>query len=245
MRKTTKRRKKVQEMLYSTFRGNEATRYGMEMEEATKQEYTAYQQQNGNPLTVHNCGPFVSLENPWLAAGPDGMVYDPSDTSQPEGLIEIKNPFSARHKTLNEACDSSTFCLKQLNRGGQTTYTLKRQHDHYYQIQCQMYCVHRHWCDFVLRTDKDLHIERIYRDQAWWEGQLPKLSTFYFDALLPELAFPRQGQGESGNQPMKNYEHSLVNTRPLCVCIIINLPHINTAFSVYHSSVVSALAILS
>ena len=109
MRKTTKRRKKVQEMLYSTFRGNEATRYGMEMEEATKQEYTAYQQQNGNPLTVHNCGLFVSLENPWLAASPDGMVYDPSDTSQPEGLIEIKNPFSARHKTLNEACDSSTF----------------------------------------------------------------------------------------------------------------------------------------
>ena len=36
MRKTTKRSKKMESLLYSTFRCNEATRYGQEMEEQTR-----------------------------------------------------------------------------------------------------------------------------------------------------------------------------------------------------------------
>ena len=178
MRKTTKRSKKVRDLLYSTFRGNEATRYGMEMEGIAQQEYATHQQQSGHSgLVVEKCGLFVSPENPWLAASPDGVVHDPCDASQPLGLVEIKNPHSARHMTLREACDSSIFCLECQERDGQVMYRLKRRHD-YYQIQCQLYCVDREWCDFILRTDKDLHIERIYRDRTWWEEQLPKLNTF-------------------------------------------------------------------
>ena len=184
MRKTTKRSKTVRDLLYSTFRGNEATRYGMEMETTAQQEYITHQQQSGHSgLVVEKCGLFVSPENPWLAASPDGMVHDPCDSSQPLGLVEIKNPHSARHMTLSEACGSSTFCLEQQERDGQVMCRLKRRHNYYYQIQCQLYCVDREWCDFVLRTDKDLHIERIYRDRTWWEQQLPKLNSFYFNAL--------------------------------------------------------------
>jgi len=39
MRKTTKRSKKVKEILYSTFRGNLATAYGSKMEETSREEY--------------------------------------------------------------------------------------------------------------------------------------------------------------------------------------------------------------
>ena len=38
MRKTTKRSKKVEEMLYSKFRGNQATMYGTNMEETTRRQ---------------------------------------------------------------------------------------------------------------------------------------------------------------------------------------------------------------
>lgn len=68
MRKTTKRSKKVQDLLYSTFRDNEATRCGVEMEDTTIQEYTAYQQGGHPGLTTDKCGLFGCLENPWLAA---------------------------------------------------------------------------------------------------------------------------------------------------------------------------------
>ena len=51
------------------------------------------------------------------------------------------------------------------------------------------------WCDFVVRTNKDMHIERIYRDREWWTLQLAKCKKFYFSALLPELACPRYRKG--------------------------------------------------
>ena len=193
MRKTTKRSKKVQELLYSTFRGNEATQYGMQMEDITQKDYISYHQHTGNhSLTVQKCGLFVSPATPWLAASPDGLVYDPVNAVQPFGLVEFKNPHSARAKTLDEACDSTTFCLEKEERGA---YKLKKRHDYHYQIQCQLYCTNREWCDFVMRTDRVLHIERIYRDRVWWDEQLLKLEKFYFNALLPELACPRYLKG--------------------------------------------------
>ena len=97
MRKTTKRGAKVKEFLYSTFRGNEATRYGMIMEDTARTEYLAYQQQNRHPeVSVQDCGLFISQENPWLAATPDGLVHDPSEQTNSSGLLEIKKKPTAR-----------------------------------------------------------------------------------------------------------------------------------------------------
>ena len=60
---------------------------------------------------------------------------------------------------------------------------------------CQLYCDSKQWCNFVVRTNKDIHIERIYRNTKWWNEQMKKLKVFYFGALLPELACPRYGTG--------------------------------------------------
>ena len=116
-------------------------------------------------------------------------MHDPSDAAQPLGLLEIKNPFSFKDKDLDEACTNSSFCL-ELDKETKTR-RLKRRHDYYFQIQCQLYCTDKTWCDFVVRTTRDMHIERIHRDSKWWGVQLAKLRKFYFDALLPELACPR------------------------------------------------------
>ena len=190
IKKTTKRSNKVKDLLYSTYRGNEATRYGSEMEDRTIQQYVTYQERNGHPdVTVQKCGLFISEQNNWLAATPDGIVHDPSDASHPQGLVEIKNPFSVRDKEIREACNSSAFCL-QIDKKT-SNIQLNQRHDYYYQTQCQMYCTDTQWCDFVVRTNKDLHVERIHRDRKWWGLQLSKLRKFYYSALLPELACPR------------------------------------------------------
>ena len=195
MRKTTKRSKKVEELLYSTFRGNEATRYGQEMEEQTRKDYEVHQQQNGHGgLKTQPVGLVINSDNPWLAATPDNRVYDPSETPT-AGLAEYKNPFASRDITLSEACTKSTFCLKMNEKEGEVKFQLKRQHNYFYQVQCQLYCCDLEWCDFVVRTEKDIHIERIYRDRRWWESQLQKLRELYFNSLLPELACPRKGRG--------------------------------------------------
>ncbi len=137
MRGKTKRSKKVKELLYSSFQGNEATRFGTDMEATAKEQYITYQHNNNHPdLSVQNCGLFVSDNNNWLGASPDGIVQDPSDPDQPSGLLEIKNPFSIRTKFLKDACSSSTFCLEIKNNKLQ----LKHRHNFYYQVQCQLYC---------------------------------------------------------------------------------------------------------
>ena len=190
MRNKTRRSNKVKELLYTGFKGNAATAYGSMKEEETMQLYIAHQRRNGHPnLTVQRCGLFVSPSSPWLAASPDGLVTDPSANDK-IGLLEMKNPFSARDKTLSEACSNSSFCLEEKN----CKYLLKERHDYYYQIQCQLHCADKSWCDFVVRT-KDIYIERIYRNSRWWESHLVKLRTFYFTALLPELACPRHTNG--------------------------------------------------
>ncbi len=107
-------------------------------------------------MLVTKCGLCVSVDNPWLAASPDGLVQDPTEPSV--GLLELK--YSKRNRTLVEACNPS-FCLKE-ESGTTTAYTVKIQHDYYFQVQCQLYCADKEWCDFVVRTEKDLHVQRIY-----------------------------------------------------------------------------------
>ncbi len=85
--------------------------------------------------------------------------------------------------------------MEKLENSGSAVYSLKKRHDYYYQVQCQMYCCDVEWCDFVVCTEKDLHIERINRNDMWWNEQIPKLKDFYFGALFPELASPRHGIG--------------------------------------------------
>ena len=182
----------VKNMLYSRFKGSEATRYGSLREEVARHQYICCQQQHSHSnLKTVKTGLVVSLDYPWLAVSPDNKVHDPSAT--PYGLDEYKNPYSAKQLTIPEACRQlKNFYLEETEKN---TYQLKPKHDYYYQIQCQLYCTNTMWCDFVVHTEKNIDIERISRNKTWWDQQLPKLKAFYFDALLPELACPGHGKG--------------------------------------------------
>ena len=120
-KKTTKRSKKVEEMLYNKFRGSQATRYGTLMEDTSRIEYQTYQNERGHTPRTIRTGLVISSENPWLAASPDDQVHD-MESSLSWGLAEYKNPFSVRNMTLEEACNAPSFCLEKKG----DTYTLKR-----------------------------------------------------------------------------------------------------------------------
>ncbi len=88
MRRNTKRSNKVKELLYSTFKGSKATMYGTLRKDKVREEYVAHQQWNGHwALTVVLSGLVISVDTPWLAASPDGIVHDPTAVS-PKGLVE-------------------------------------------------------------------------------------------------------------------------------------------------------------
>ena len=174
----------------------------MLQEDVNRIEYLKLKQAISPDFSIANSGLVVSVANPWLAASPDGLVYDPK-ANPPQGLVEFKNPYSVREKTLEEAATScKTFCLA-LNNDGKLQ--LKKGHDYYYQIQCELFCTNRQWCDLVVLA-KFLHIERIFADPNFTSKVLPKLRNFYFTAFLPELACPQAVIREPSQRMSEEWE---------------------------------------
>ena len=57
----------------------------------------------------------------------------------------------------------------------------------YMQVQCQLFCTQRSYCDFVVWTEKDVHIERIYPDESFWLESVSRVRHFFVTSILPEL----------------------------------------------------------
>lgn len=54
-------------------------------------------------------------------------------------------------------------------------------------MQTQLFCTEAKYCDFVVHTEKGLHIERIKADHKFMEDNLDKAINFFQVAVLPEL----------------------------------------------------------
>ena len=78
-----------------------------------------------------------------------------------ERVVEIKCPFSCRNKAFLEAIFEPTFCL-QLTNG---SFTLKRDHAYYYQIQLQMKICGTKFGKFVIWRENELVVEQIVNDE--------------------------------------------------------------------------------
>ena len=100
------------------------------------------------------------------------------------------------HDTPEMACSSKAFCSSLETTTDGAVVNLKTRHAYYSQVQGQMAITGRKWCDFVIYTLKNLSVERIYFDQAFWDGELlPKLTDFYEDCVGPEIVSPMHSIG--------------------------------------------------
>ena len=131
-------------------------------------------------VLVSECGIFLSTRYPFLATSPDGIV-PLSDTCF--GLTEVKCPFKHRKSKIAEACEDGSFCLRCVD----DTIVLKRMHDYYYQVTGQLALTGAQFCDFVVWTEEDIHIERIRLDNELWDDMVKKLNHFYHTCLGIEI----------------------------------------------------------
>ena len=85
---TTKVGQLIYQVLYSSFKGNKATSWGLLQEEDTEKQYQQFMEQGCKDFSVSgDCGLMMSTQHPWLAATPDGFVYDLDGTPE-NGLVE-------------------------------------------------------------------------------------------------------------------------------------------------------------
>lgn len=116
-----------------------------------------YTMETGN--AVEECGFFKHEE--WLGASPDGLVGL-------MGLIEIKCPYSQ--------CAATP---PQFKSAGQ-------QMHYYAQMQIEMFCADKEWCDFYQWSPSGTQLETVCRDDAWLALAIPELKAFH-ERYLSEL----------------------------------------------------------
>jgi len=112
-------------------------------------------------------------------------VYDPTE-DPPEGIIEIKNPYSVRNLTLQEAATvKSGFCLQITkekiisNERRIMTITIKYSVHSFVQTDSGV----------AWLLEQRICTKKVILQQRLLEGSSEKVETqFYFTAILPELA---------------------------------------------------------
>ena len=130
--------------------------------------------------SVRECGIFLSCSIPYLATTPDGVV---SFNRRDFGIIEVKCPYKHRKSKIEDACSDTSFCLANADN----TIMLKRTHDYYYQVTGQKALTGAQLCDFIVWTEVDVHIERIYFNAELWDNMKLKLAHFYHTCLGIEI----------------------------------------------------------
>jgi hypothetical protein len=86
---------------------------------------------------VKQCGLFVSIDFPYLASSPDGLLSQ-------DDIIEVKCPYVSRDKPINE----NTVPFLKCNTKEQ--YYLEPTHNYYYQIQGQLLCTGQKECTLIV-----------------------------------------------------------------------------------------------
>ena len=101
------------------------------------------------------CGLFVSVVNPFLAATPDRVLDENT-------ILEVKCPYSARDRDVTPA---SVPYLKHSDDGA---LYLDPQHSYYYQVQGQLYYSNRRLCYFVVYSRKSMRVVTISSLLTTW-----------------------------------------------------------------------------
>lgn len=107
----------------------------------------------------------MSKERPYLAASPGALLGT-------ETLIEIKCPYASRYQMISS---TSVPYLTKINN----ILTLKLSTPYYYQVQGQLYCTGRKFCNFIVYTYRDLKVINVFRDEPFIHYMLTKLDFSY------------------------------------------------------------------
>lgn len=136
--------------------------------------------QGHDNLQFSPAGFVISEDFPFIGASPDGFV---SCDCCGDGCYEIKCPYCFKQEKISDINDKK-FCLQPDLSG---VKRLDSDHQYFFQAQCQIFSCKKEFCDFVVWTEEDIHIECIEPDDEFWESASLIAKRFFTTSLLPEL----------------------------------------------------------
>ena len=100
-------------------------------------------QANSGMVNLYPNGLVICPKSPWLGCSPDRKVYDIAAVAEelnPLGLLEIKVVKEGETDFKN---------VRHIDVDSITSEkTLKKNHEYYFQVQCQLPITDIEWCDF-------------------------------------------------------------------------------------------------
>ncbi|XP_055078058.1 uncharacterized protein LOC129456270 [Periophthalmus magnuspinnatus] len=120
------------------------------------------------------CGVVVHPSAPWIAAHPDGLVYDPNEEIS-FGILQLKC------EDLRTFTESKYLVFKE------GAPQLNPRSPGYWQVQGELMVTGTAWCDVLLFCGDDMLVQRVYRDQGLINVLKHKMDAFFFNYYLPSL----------------------------------------------------------
>lgn len=161
-------RQLIEDMLVQPEAHTSPQRFGIANEDRARQSYAGFRSSMNKKksFSVEETGLCVSIEEPWLAASPDGVVWE----GDAVGALEIK-------------CAPDASRLPNVNRIPEQYYD---------QMQGEMAILSSTlqrpvtWCDFFVWSPVSRKCKRVNFDHEYFHGRLlPKLRAFYFGQYMP------------------------------------------------------------
>ena len=160
--------------------------WGSGQEPKARRKYTFVERKRHSNLVVREAGLIVAKQNCLLACTPDGIVSCKCKTHVGKRsnawLIEIKCPSRGRNVCPKQA--AIDFC--GVERVG-TSYSLKKNHSYYTQVQMQLGLLEMRMCDLVVYTKQGLHVINVPFDDIFYASLISDLDLFARDYLFPYL----------------------------------------------------------
>lgn len=167
----------MQNLYFSTFKGNECTAYGLTSENDALIKYSEV-----SKTQILKSGLIVHPDYPFLGFSPDGLIIDDSNTMR---LLEVKSPILGMNKSATELVEHLDF----LKLDHQSKYVLKEKHKFYGQVQLGLFLIGCQQCDFIIYSSYDKSFFKIIveKDENFLLKFLPCLTDIYFKHILPVL----------------------------------------------------------
>ena len=196
------------------------TAWGCRHEKSAWEIYTQTVKGEHTNLSVCDPGLLINHNWPFIGASPDGIIFCERCG---KGTLEIKCPYCHKGENITSAVSDSQFFLQKSSDG---TLHLKHQHSYFYQVQTQLFVSDLEYCDFCVCTfsddDTGLHIERIHKDQTFWDSCVAKVDVFTRTCILPELLgkwYSSSGQMTHTNAVSSNTsEATAAQEQKFCYC---------------------------
>lgn len=178
----------------NAFKGNAATRYGLNNEKNARKKYEEDEKKDDPTITVKPTGLWRNPKFMEFGCSPDGIVLPKKDGIPKSWLLEIKCPptIKACHPELFEAkltkAQQGTFCL---HRGSDNKIHLKEDHQYYYQVQFSMGILQMSRCAFLVWSPKGTFKETVKFDRKFFCELIDYLRPLHHKLIIPEYFLQR------------------------------------------------------